>query len=191
MTPTKKEQTHERIVDHASRALRRAGYDGVGVAALMKEAGLTHGGFYAHFDSREDLVVEALERAAAESLGRMSEVVAAAEPGRGIEVLADRYLHDSHVKNPGEGCALAALGSETHRQPSAVKAVVRRQVKDFLALIEKALPEGGDPDARRDQAHVVLSALVGSLMIARAVESPEMSKAVRGAVKRFAAEQAG
>jgi TetR/AcrR family transcriptional regulator, transcriptional repressor for nem operon len=191
MQPTKKEQTHERILDHASRAIRRAGYEGVGVAALMKEAGLTHGGFYAHFESRDDLVVEALSRATDQTLARMTEVVDTAASGKKIEALADRYLQDSHVKNPGEGCALAALGSETHRQPAAVRAVVRRQVKDFLALIERSLPEGGDADERRDRARLLLSALVGSLVIARAVDNAEMSKAVRGAVKRFAAEQAG
>jgi AcrR family transcriptional regulator len=157
----------------------------------MKEAGLTHGGFYAHFGSREDLVVEALERAAEESLSRMNEVVEAAAPGKEVVALADRYQSDSHAKNPDEGCALAALGSETHRQPAGVKSVVRRQVKDFLALIEKALPEGGDAEERRDQARLLLSALVGSLMISRAVDNAEMSKALRGAVKRFAAEQAG
>ncbi len=191
MTPTKKEQTHDRILDHASRAIRRAGYEGVGVAALMKEAGLTHGGFYAHFDSRESLVVEALERATRETLARMTAVMDDAAPGKAIEALAERYLHDSHVKNPGDGCALASLGSETHRQPAGVKAVVRRQVKDFLRLVEEALPEGGDPEERRDRACVLLSALVGSLVIARAADNAEVSSELRGAVKRFAAKQAG
>ena len=194
MPSNKKAQTHERIVENAARVIRREGYDGVSVAEIMKEAGLTHGGFYAHFESRDDLVLEALEHASVESLAKMTAAVDEAPAGRGLEVLADRYLSDAHVKIPEAGCALAALGSETRRQPAGVRSLASRNVKSFVALIERLIPRAKDDDgeeSRRDEARVILSALVGSLILARAVDSPEASKAFRGAVKRFIAKKLG
>src|ERR1700747_2548298 len=105
---SRKEDTHERIVDIAARAIRRHGYAGVGVADIMKEAGLTHGGFYAHFGSRDALVVEALERAGAESIAKMTAEAEAAPDGTAIDVLVTRYLSDAHVNAPDAGCTLAA-----------------------------------------------------------------------------------
>jgi TetR/AcrR family transcriptional regulator, transcriptional repressor for nem operon len=186
---TKKAETHERIVEKAARAIRREGYDGVSVADIMKEAGLTHGGFYAHFDSRDDLVVEALERAASESLANLTAEVDGAPEGKGLATLAARYLSDAHVKEPEAGCTLAALGSETRRQPIGVRALAARHVKTFSSLIERLLPtrkgSSSQDEARRDEARVILSALVGSIVIARAVDNAELSKAFRAAVRRF------
>ena len=189
---TKGEETHERIVEHAARAIRRAGYEGVSVAEIMKAAGLTHGGFYAHFRSREALLVEALERAASETLGTLSAEVEVPPPEKRLEALVERYLSDVHVKKPEGGCSLAALGSETHRQAPEVRSIASRQTKTFLSLIERLLRETGEtgePAARRDEARVLLSALVGSLILARAVDDAELSRSLRGAVKRFAAKR--
>jgi TetR/AcrR family transcriptional regulator, transcriptional repressor for nem operon len=199
MTTPKKAATHERIVEHAARSFRRAGYDGVSVADIMKEAGLTHGGFYAHFDSRDDLVVEALEHAAAQSLAQLSSAVEAAEKEgkaerRGLDVVAERYLSDAHLEHPELGCSLAALGSETPRQSPAVRALASRHAKAFAALVERLLPEraaGDEREARRDEARWIVSALVGSMVISRAVDNPETSKGFRGAVKRFIHARAG
>jgi AcrR family transcriptional regulator len=184
MTTRKKAETHERIVENAARAIRRDGYDGVSVADIMKEAGLTHGGFYAHFASRDALVLEALEKASAESLASLT------KDGADLEHVVERYLADAHVKHPEAGCALAALGSETRRQPAGVRALTTRQVRSLTTLIEGSLPKGKDEDARRDEARVVLSALVGALVIARAVDSAETSAAVRRAVALFVKKKA-
>src|SRR5262245_62175702 len=97
-TGTKKERTHERIVRSAARALRRDGFDGVGVAEVMQDAGLTHGGFYAHFPSREALLVEALDSAAAESAALFDEAASQGDKAEGLKLVLERYLSDEHAQ---------------------------------------------------------------------------------------------
>src|SRR6476620_1362718 len=91
-TPGRKEVTHERIVESAARAIRRSGYNGTSVADIMKEAGLTHGGFYAHFASREAMLAEAADRAGAESVAVSTRVVATAQPEQALQALVRAYL---------------------------------------------------------------------------------------------------
>src|SRR3982751_4903891 len=107
-----KEATHNRIVDAAARAMRRSGYDGTGVADIMKDAGLTHGGFYAHFPSREAMLAEAADRAGAESVAASARVADAAPPERALEALVRAYLSKAHVEGVESGCPVVALGSE-------------------------------------------------------------------------------
>ena len=114
--PSRKEATHERIVETAARAIRRSGYGGAGVAEIMKEAGLTHGGFYAHFDSREAMLAEAADRAGAEGVAAMARVAAAAPPQQALQAMIRAYLSKAHVEAVETGCAVAALGSEMPRQ---------------------------------------------------------------------------
>src|SRR3954470_6570605 len=110
---SKKEETRGRILRAAARAIRKHGYEGVGVADVMKEAGLTHGGFYAHFPSRDALLAQAAEQAGIESMENMSRALAPAKPGDELMALVDSYLADRHVEaaEQGLGCALAAAGS--------------------------------------------------------------------------------
>src|SRR5947199_8161334 len=108
----RKEETHERIVETASRAIRRSGYDGTGVADIRKEAGLTHGGFYAHFKSREAMLAEAADRAGAESVANIGGVAASVPPKRALQALVEAYLGKTHVEGVETGCVVAALGSE-------------------------------------------------------------------------------
>ena len=106
---SKKEQTRARILRAAAQAIRKHGYEGVGVADVMKEAGLTHGGFYAHFASRDALLAQAAEQASVESIENLSRAVAHAKPGEELMTLVDAYLADRHAEAPeqGLGCALA------------------------------------------------------------------------------------
>src|SRR5512140_2052428 len=120
-TPSRKEAAHERIVSAAARAIRRSGYDGTGVADIMKEAGLTHGGFYAHFASRETLLAEAADRAGAEAVGLSADIAAAAPPGQSLQALMRAYLSPQHLEGVEDGCPVAALGSEMHRQAPEVR----------------------------------------------------------------------
>src|SRR2546430_16223289 len=116
MTRTRtKELTHERIVEAAARAIRRSGYDGSGVADIMKEVGLTHGGFYAHFASREAMLAEAADRAGAESVATLTRVAAAAPPQEALRSMIRAYLSKEHVEDAETGCPVAALGSEAPR----------------------------------------------------------------------------
>src|ERR1043166_7081443 len=104
-----KEASHERIVDAAARAIRRSGYVGTGVADIMKDAGLTHGGFYAHFDSREAMLAEAADRAGAEAVAASARIAASASPERALSELVRAYLSKAHVGDVEKGCPVAAL----------------------------------------------------------------------------------
>ena len=115
--PSRRETTHERIVEVASRALRRNGYAGVGVADVMKHAGLTHGGFYAHFPSRDALLAEAVERAGHDGAGLMGRRInqRKARGQNPLQALIESYLSDAHLCDVESGCVVAALASEMHR----------------------------------------------------------------------------
>src|SRR6059036_1384134 len=130
--PSRKEVTHERIVAVAARATRRTGYDGTGVAEIMKEDGLTHGGFYAHFASREAMLAEAADRAGADGLAALERVAAAAPPRRELQALLGAYLSDAHVESVETGCAVAALGSEMPRQAPDVRHAATRRIKQMI-----------------------------------------------------------
>ena len=180
--PSRKELTHERIVTAAARAIRRSGYAGTGVADIMKEAGLTHGGFYAHFDSRTQLLAEAADRAGAQSMERMRKVADRAAPEDALRAFVDAYLSDAHVEAPEAGCSLAALGTEMPRQAPEVRQVCARRLKDMVDLVERQLPEWGAP-GQHDKALAVMSCLVGAMVLARASDDKRVSKDVRNAAK--------
>jgi len=178
-----KDATHERIVSVAARAIRRSGYDGTGVADIMKEAGLTHGAFYAHFASREAMLTEAASKACAESASAAADVVARQPPGTALAAMLGAYLSKAHVENVEQGCPLAALGSETSRQAPEVRCVATRHIKEMIDLVARQSPDWGRPSAH-DQALVTLSTMVGALLLARAVDDPALSDSLREAALR-------
>jgi AcrR family transcriptional regulator len=189
-TQSRKEASHERIVEVAARAIRRSGYDGTGVADIMKEAGLTHGGFYAHFASREALLAEAADRARAEALGWTAQAVDAAPGAQGLERLMQAYLSDEHLNGAERGCAISALGSEMHRQAPEVRHVATRHIQELIDLVARQIPEGGERSAH-DEAMVRISAMVGTLVLARAVDDPALSKSLREAALKYFAPADG
>ena len=170
-----KAATHERIVEVAARAIRRNGYAGVGVAEVMKEAGLTHGGFYAHFESRDALLVEALERASQESIetvGRLAEEHAA----KGVSAfrsLVEAYLAEWQLGSPESGCPIAALGCEMPRQSQIVREASAMRVQRLIAGVRATLPK-----THRAAASVIAATLVGSLQLARALGNNAEGRAV-------------
>ncbi|MFZ3087112.1 MAG: TetR/AcrR family transcriptional regulator [Methylotenera sp.] len=179
----RKEVTHTRIVETAARAIRRSGYDGTGVADIMKEAGLTHGGFYAHFASRDAMLAEAADRAGEDTMAIAKKIFAKVPEDQALQALMNAYLSNEHVANIETGCSLAALGSEMPRQAPEVKKASTCRVKEMIALIESRLSD--QPNARAE-ALVMLSTMVGTLLLARAVEDPELSEAFRrAALKHF------
>jgi TetR/AcrR family transcriptional regulator, transcriptional repressor for nem operon len=161
----RKAQTHERIVEVASRAIRRGGYGGVGVADIMKEAGLTHGGFYAHFPSRDAMLVEAMDRAGRDSGEGFADRVAQrrADGESAFAALVNTYLHEAHLGATERGCVIAALVSEMPRQHDAVLDAARRRVQAFIEMVRDALPEGSDPEV----AALAAASLIGTLQLAR------------------------
>ena len=178
-----KDATHERIVSVAARAIRRSGYDGTGVADIMKEAGLTHGAFYAHFASREAMLAEAAGRACAESAAAAAEVVANTPPEKTLESMLGAYLSREHLEGVDIGCPLAALGSETSRQVPEVRRVATRHVKEMIDLVARQLLDWGQPGAH-ERALVTISTMVGALLLARAVDDPALSDGLREAALR-------
>ena len=173
-----KEASHERIVSAAARAIRRSGYDGTGVADIMKEAGLTHGAFYAHFESREAMLSEAAARACAESAAVIADVVANAPHGTALASVLRAYLSKDHLEQAEGGCPLAALGSETPRQVGEVRRVVTRYIKEMTDLVARQSPAWGSP-AAHDEALVMVATMVGAQLLARAVDEPALSDRLR------------
>ena len=164
--PDRKSQTHARILGVAARAIRRGGYAGVGVADIMKEAGLTHGGFYAHFASRDAMLVEAMQRAAQDSYEWLARETAQrrAAGETPFAALVQVYLHDSQLGSVEDGCVVAALASEMPRQHEAVLDGARLRVQQLIEAVRAALPPH-----LATQAATVTATLVGGLQLARSL----------------------
>ena len=169
-------RNRERIVETAAQRFRERGFEGIGVADLMKEAGLTHGGFYGHFSSKEDLIAEASDRALMRSLALFTDV---AERTRGdpLPAIASAYLTTGHRDKPGEGCLLAALGSDVSRQGPTVRRAVTDHLRAAVDLLAKLVP-GKAKTARRQKAISTYATLVGTMVLARAVDDRALSQEI-------------
>lgn len=181
-TPLSRKQiTHERIVDTAAAVLRASGFSGVGVADIMKRVGLTHGGFYAHFASRDALLCEAVERAGADSRMRVAKSVALrkARGASPLRAFIENYLSDTHLAAPEEGCPVAALAAEMPRQSPEVAEAAARRVRNLVAIVRESLP----PSAA-EQAAVVAGQLVGALQLARALGDNAEGRALLAGTRR-------
>lgn len=183
-TKSRKEATHERIVEVAARAIRRSGYDGTGVADIMKEAGLTHGGFYAHFASRDALLAEAGDRAGAESVALAARVAATAPPGQALQRMMQAYLSDEHMAGIETGCPVSALGSEMPRQAPEVRRAATVHIKEMIDLFARQMPGWGQRETH-EQAMMLVCGLVGTAVVARAVDDPKLSEALRAASLKY------
>ena len=181
-----KEASHSRIVSVAARAIRRSGYDGTGVADIMKEAGLTHGAFYAHFPSREAMLAEAANQACAESSAVIANVVARVPAEQAVASMLRNYLSRQHVENVESGCPLVALGSETPRQASEVRRATTQHIKAMVDLVARQSPDWGQPVAH-ERALLTVSAMVGTLLLARAVDEPALADSLREAALKYLA----
>ena len=175
-----KEASHERIVSAAARAIRRDGYDGTGVADIMKEAGLTHGAFYAHFASREAMLAEAAARACADSAAIAAQAVASVPPEQALTFMLHAYLSRENLEQVERGCPLAALGSETARQTPEVRRANTRYLKEMVDLVARQSPDWGQP-AVHERALVTVATMVGTLLLARVADEPALSDSLREA----------
>jgi TetR/AcrR family transcriptional regulator, transcriptional repressor for nem operon len=187
VSPGRKQLTHDRILDTAAAALRSGGFAGIGVADIMKRAGLTHGGFYAHFPSREALLAEALERAGQDSGRRLRRDLEAGER-KGLSpfrALVESYLSERHLKSPESGCPVAALASEMPRQAEAVQQAASGRVAGLVRAVSETLP-AGQPDGA---AAVVAGQLVGALQLARALGDNPLGRRHLAAARRFLLDQ--
>src|ERR1700686_978421 len=165
-----KQTTHERIIRVAAKRFRERGLDGIGVADVMKEAGVTVGGFYKHFGSRDELVVEALATAF-QDLDRWEEHTDT------LTKLLENYLSEEHRDAPGTGCALGALVGDMSRASRSAKAVYTARFKRPLAYSTGLVPPNGTPD-RRARAILMISAMLGAINLSRAVSDPNLSREI-------------
>jgi len=178
----KASETRERILDAAGVLFRAKGFDGIGVADIMKAAELTHGGFYGHFASKDDLVAEASRRTMARAAANWMRVIAEA-PDKPYAALLDHYLTALHRDEPGQGCAFAALGTDAARGGSAVRKAFAEGLQPLLDILTNALP-GLSKTAKRRKAVAAMAALVGALTLARAVEDEALSDEILEAVRQ-------
>ena len=164
-----KEATHRRIVKAAAAQIRRDGVGAVRVSELMREAGLTHGGFYRHFGSREDLIDEAIDAALTDG-SRQADTGESLDPGAELAQIIDGYVSKAHRDNPQVGCAVAALPADVSRTGSRARQAYSRQVRRYIDRLVGLIRQA-EPDTKRDEAILTLSALVGAVAMARAVET--------------------
>lgn len=167
-------QTHARIVKRASVKLREKGAHGIGVADLMKEAGLTHGGFYAHFDSRDALVVEAFAHAMDRSTEHWRKQSEEAPAEKRLLAIVNGYLSPLHRDNPGQGCAVPALAAEIARESAKTRRAFSGRMQQMIDMLAKQF-HGVPPKAARKQAMAALATMMGSLVMARVAGNNEFS----------------
>jgi TetR/AcrR family transcriptional repressor of nem operon len=203
-----KQQTRERIVRTAARAFRAAGVNGIGVAELMQQAGLTHGGFYAHFRSKDALVAEACAQGLAESSEQLFAAADEAPPGEGLRAIIHGYLSRSHRDRSDTGCMLAALAPDIAREPPEVRHSFTQALQRYVGRLARYLPERParaiappnapeefgeevDNEEREERALLLLSSLVGAMALARAVDDPALSDQLLVAARRFSLQTFG
>lgn len=164
-----KAETRRQIVRTAGRMIRGRGLADTGVAEVMAEAGLTHGGFYRHFDSKEALAAAAVEAAFAHMRARLEAITAKAPPGKRLEALIETYLTEAHRDQPEHGCVMASVGMEAQRSRGVVQAAYEEGIAQLLGLLADQIAA---PTRRQqeDRAQAVLSVMVGGLLLARALQ---------------------
>lgn len=177
-TNEQKGETRQHIVDAAGRLFRQHGIDAVGVDAIMHAAGLTHGGFYGHFASKEALVAEVASASLARSAARWTSISGAYPADAALERIVGPYLDPAHVAEVGRGCVLTTLGPEVARRPEA-RPGIAASVRVMANALGRCLPEGDDAAAL-----AALSTMVGAVVLARLADSPALAETILAAAKR-------
>jgi TetR/AcrR family transcriptional repressor of nem operon len=170
-------ETHARIVKRASVRLREKGAHGIGVADLMKDAGLTHGGFYAHFDSREALVIEAFTHAMNRSTERWRKLAEQTPPEQRVAAIVDSYLTPAHRDDPGHGCAIPTLGAEIARESPRTRKAFAGKLEEMIDAIAAQIPDLPRKAARK-QATAAIATMMGTLVMARVAGNGEFSEEI-------------
>jgi len=170
-----KAETRGRILDAAAAAFRAEGLDAIAVGDVMSRAGLTHGGFYAHFASKDQLVAEALKHASAQTTRKFDRTAEGAGAAA-LRTVIDRYLDPAHLAHPERGCVVASLGPEAARGPRAVKASLGQSIRNRLERLRRLLPRSVSGRARDRQAAGAFACMVGGLILARGLERDEAER---------------
>jgi TetR/AcrR family transcriptional regulator, transcriptional repressor for nem operon len=173
-------ETHARIVKRASVRLREKGAHGIGVADLMKDAGLTHGGFYAHFDSREALVIEAFAHAMDRSSERWRKLAEQTPPDQRMAAIVESYLTPAHRDDPGHGCAIPTLAAEIARESSKTRKAFAAKLEQMIDTLAAQIPDISRKAARK-QAMAVIATMIGTLVMARVAGNGDVSEEILNA----------
>lgn len=182
------QKNREQIIDVASRLFRERGFDGIGVADLMREAGFTHGGFYGHFESKEALMMIACQHAFDEAMRRWQK--SNSEQPLSIETIATRYCSKQHRDNPGKGCPIAALAVSVASQSDELRTAFTANFKSSIDFLVNAMEASDEAEARR-KAIAAWSFLVGSLILSRAVNDPKLANQILSIGAQSAVDFAG
>jgi len=185
-----KANTRARIVQAAARTFREQGLGGARIPEVMRQAGLTHGGFYAHFENKDALAAEACLASANESVERLVRRAARTSPDDAVRTIIERYLSVQHRDNPASGCMIASLAGEVVHSPAVVRAAFTHGLTDYVAQLGTYLPtvatdNSGNPDQQTDEALVLLAGMAGALQLARAVSDPGLSERILDAARIF------
>jgi TetR/AcrR family transcriptional repressor of nem operon len=176
-------ENRARVIEVAGRLFREKGFDGVGVADIMKGAGLTHGGFYGQFASKDDLAAKACAQTLDRSVARWTRLSEGDDP---LAAIVTSYLAPNHRNAPGNGCALSALSGDAVRQPDAVRSVFTQALQSFAGILTRLVP-GASRAARRRKALATMAGLVGAVILSRAVNDADLSDEIlKAAAKEFA-----
>ena len=187
--PTHKLDTRRRIVAAASAAFRERGVENTGVDEVMRRAGLTHGGFYAHFEDKAALVAEACTDAIDAAVGNLERIAGLPTAGQRARLLIDSYLSARHRDNRGSGCLVVAVGADMARLDGAGRAGYARGFARHLDRLCAALRLARDEEKNRDRVTHLMSSLVGALLFARAADTPERSDALLSSARRMLREE--
>jgi TetR/AcrR family transcriptional repressor of nem operon len=171
-------ENRERILDVAGALFREKGFDGIGIADIMKAAGMTHGGFYRHFESKDDLIDQASQRALIHGAGYWERTIGDGDDSNaGLMRLLQMYLSEAHRDASGRGCSIAALGADAARQSGAVRRTFEHGMQLLVDKLTTLVP-GRTRAVRRRKALASFSQMMGALVLSRAVDDPALSKEI-------------
>ena len=179
-----KAQNHENILSVAARSFRESGGDSSGIGTVMKKVGLTKGGFYRHFKSKDDLFVEAVARAFEEMGSGMLKVAKSAPEGQALRAIIEHYLSARHASSPGSGCVLSALGSELARKPAGVRRRIEAALEGYRERLLPFMP-GETREERVAKFRLLFPSMAGVLMMARVISAPERREQMLMEARQF------
>jgi TetR/AcrR family transcriptional repressor of nem operon len=179
-----KAETHEKLVNTAAQSFRQHGSQGEGIASLMRNLGLTHGGFYRHFESKEDLYIQAVTRAFQQAGDRMVAAANKAPKGSELHAIIECYLSLEHLEHAGQGCVIAALAAEIARQAPEVRTRINSALKTYMNRLLPFLP-GSSAAEKRRQFFILFPAMAGVMMTARAITDSSARREILATARRF------
>ena len=175
-------ENRQRVLEVAGQLFREKGFDGIGVADIMKGAGLTHGGFYGQFESKDDLAAESLAGVMDAAAGRWTKR-AAGSPDDPFGAIIGYYLSSRHLDTPGTGCPMAALSGEVSRQPEPVRHVFTEGFERLARILEPTIEGAKDDEDRRRRALAIMAQITGAVIVARALDDPALAEEVLQSVR--------